>query len=378
MPSSILDQRRRSAAEDLQGIVSQAENMMARDDFDPESTEYTALREQREATEARLADVLATMNARALAEGPAPARRDSHGDISPIRQILREYDRGNSDRFDVEYEVQRAYAVLKTTEGLFTNPPTRVGVDALPVFTPSLDAVRAVPTLNTYSFTVPPPPVAAGGPIAEGDAKPPALFVSAKVDGTLETDAHILDVTRQTLEDDATAEAFLRQWLTEGVRLKQDAKVAAAIAGATGTLTATVPKTGGNLLQAIRLGKAELSKLGIRATAVYLNPEDAAAADITAMTVGHTGPTGLTDYWGMTPIENPGITKGTAVVGSIAQAVILAYRSAIATYLTDSGMTVETVPVDRFSHNIIGILGEGRSKVHVVQPKLLVKCSVAP
>jgi hypothetical protein len=41
-------------------------------------------------------------------------------------------------------------------------------------------------------------------------------------------------------------------------------------------------------------------------------------------------------------------------------------------------MTVETTPRDRFSNNILGILGEGRSKVHVVQPKLLVKCTVTP
>ena len=375
MPSNILDQRRRSAAEDLQGIVAQAENMMARDDFDPESTEYVALREQREATEARLSDVIATMSARALAEGPAPARRDAHGDISPIRQILREYDRGNSDRFDIGYEIQRAYAVLDTGEDMFSPNPTRITVDQLPVYTPTLDSVRAVPTGNSYDFLVPPPPVVAVT-VPEGTAKPAVSFVSAKVAGSLETDAHILDVTRQMLEDDSTAERFLRTWLTEGVKLKQDAKAAAAIAGATGTGTAEAA-SGSNLLAAIRLGKAELSKLGIRATAVYINPEDAAEADITAMTVGHTGPNDLADYWGLTPIENPGITQGTAIVGAMPQAVYLCYRNSINTYLTDSGMTVETVPRDRFSNNIIGILGEGRSKVHVVQPKLLVKCTVA-
>lgn len=371
MPSSILDQRRRSAAEDLQGIVAQAENMMGRDDFDPESTEYVALREQREATEARLADVIATMNARSLAEGPAPARRDAHGDISPIRQILREYDRGNSDRFDIEYEIQRAYAVLETSEPLFKPNPTRIQVEQLPVFTPTLDAIRAVPTGNAYDFTVPPPPVPAVT-VAELGAKPAVEFKSTLVAGTLETDAHILDVSRQTLEDDASAERLLRAWLSEGVRIKQDAKAAAAIAGATGTLTAT----GATLQASIRNGKAKLSALGIRATAVNINPDDAAAADLEAMTNGHTGPSGLADYWGMTVIENPGIAAGAPIVGSLAQAVYLCYRTAINTYLTDSGMTVETVPRDRFSHNILGILGEGRSKVHVVQPKLLVKCTV--
>jgi hypothetical protein len=374
MPTAILEQRRRSAAEDLQGIVTQAESMMARDDFDPDSTEYIALREQREQVQERLADVLATMNARALAEGPAPSRRDVHGDIGPIRQILREYDRGHSDRFDVEYEIQRAYEVLTTgTQPLFTPTPSRIQVAELPIITPTLDSIRPVQTGNAYDFVVPPPPVAAVT-VPEGTAKPPVEFDSSRVQGTLETDAHILDVTRQALEDDASAERFLRNWLTEGVRLKQDAKAAAAIAGATGTLTANST----TMVNSVRKGKAELSKLGIQATTVYMNPDDAMNADIEAMNNGHTGPESQSNLWGLRIIENPGIVVGTAIVGSLPQAVYLCYRNAISTYLTDSGMTVETTPRDRFSNNILGILGEGRSKVHVVQPKLLVKCTVTP
>jgi hypothetical protein len=371
MATTILEQRRRSAAEDLQGIVTQAENMMARDDFDPESTEYTALREQRETTEARLADVTATINARNLAAGPAPTPRDQSGDISPIRQILREYDRGNSDRFDIGYEIQRAYAVLTTTEAAFAQNPTRIPVAPLPVYTPTLDAILAVPTSNLYDFVVPPPPIAAAT-VAELGLKPGVDFESAKVSGSLETDAHILDVSRQTLEDDAAAERMLRAWLTDGVRLRQEAKAGAAVAGAVGTLTATGP----TLQASIRNGKATLSALGIRATAVNINPADAAIADIEAMELGHTGPDGYSSYWGMIVIENAGIPVGAPVVGALGSAVVMAYRNAINTYLTDSGMTVEAVPRDRFSSNILGILGEGRSKVHVVQPKLLVKCTV--
>jgi hypothetical protein len=369
--STILEQRRRSAAEDLQGIVTQAESMMARDDFDPESTEYTALREQRESTEAHLADITATMNARRLAEGPAPSRADAHGDVSPIRQILREYDRGMSERFDIEYEIQRAYSVINTLEPAFAQNPTRIEVEQLPVYTPTLDAIRSVATANTYDFVVPPPPVPAAT-VPEGTAKPAVDFESANVAGTLETDAHILDVTRQTLEDDAAAERMLRAWLTEGVRLRQDAKAAAAVAGAVGTLTAS----GANISAAIRHGKAALSALGIRATAVNINPEDAADADLEIMENGHTGPDGVTVYWGMTVIENPAIPVGAPIVGALRQAIYLPFRNAIKTYLTDSGMTVETTPRDRFQNNIIGILGEGRSKVHVVQPKLLVKCTI--
>lgn len=95
-----------------------------------------------------------------------------------------------------------------------------------------------------------------------------------------------------------------------------------------------------------------------------------------AMTNGHTGPEGLSVIWGMTVIENPAIAVGVPIVGDMRSAVYFLYRSAISTYLTDSGTTDEATPRDRFSHNIIGILAEGRSRVHIVQPQLLVKCTV--
>lgn len=370
MPT-VLELRRTSLASDLAGIVTEAEQMMGRDDFDPDSQTYTALRENREQVEGQLADVTGMIAARNLAADPAPVATVGGQEVSAFRRILREFDRGHSDRVDVDYTLLRE--VLMTGDPLLTPNPTRIAVEQLPIITPTLDSIRAVQTGNAYDFLVPPPPVLAVT-VAEGAAKPAVTFESALVEGKLETDAHILDVTRQTLEDDAAAERTLRSWLTEGVRLKQDAKAAAAIAGATGTQTAT----GTNMLFSIRKGKAELSKLGITATAVYLNPDDAATIDIDAMTNGHTGPVGQNLLWGMRPIENPGIAAGTAIVGAMPQAVYLCYRAAISTYLTDSGMTVETTPRDRFSHNILGILGEGRSKVHVVQPKLLVRCTVAP
>lgn len=370
MPTPVLEHRRRSLADELAGIVTEAEQMMAAADFDPDHATYTALRESREGVEAQLADVMATINARSLAQAPAPTPFADGAEISDFRRILREYDRGNSDRADIAYILRE---VLTTGDPAFTPTPSRIQVPLIPTLTPTLDSIRPVQTGQNYDFVVPPPPVAAAT-VPELGAKPEAAWESVKLTGSLETDAHILDVSRQTLEDDASAEATLRAWLTEGVRLRQDAKAAAAIAGAVGTGSAS----GDTLLEAIRYGKAELKKLGLPATAVYLNPDDAAEIDIEAMTNGHTGPTDLGSLWGMTPIENPAITAGSPVVGAMPFAVYFLYRAAISTYLTDSGMTVEAVPRDRFSHNILGVLGEGRSKVHVVQPRLLVKCTVEP
>lgn len=365
MPN-VLETQRRHAAEELGGIVTEIETYLARDDADTESAEYVALREQRDQAQTTLADLIATIDARRLAQHtPANAGGEQ---LSQMRQVLREYDRGISQRFNVEYELQRE---LQTGDPYFTPNPTRIQVATLPVNTPSLDLVRSVQTGQNYSFVVPPPPALAST-VAEGTQKPTRTWDSTPVTGTLETDAHLIDVTRQTLEDDASAERTLRAWLVDGVRLKQDAKAQAAIAGATGTLTAT----GETVAAATRAGKAELSAIGIIATAVYLHPDDAAALDLETLSAVNPAPNGVSSLWGMRLVESPAIAVGVPVVGSIGQAVYLLYRSSISTYITDSGMTQETTPRDRFSHNLLGILGEGRSRAHVVQPGLLVKCTV--
>lgn len=372
MAANALTARRKSLADELAGIVGEIEDRMGRDDFNPEAAEYVALRENRDKVQGHLADVLATEQARSLAASKPAPTGDAGEPISRMRSILREYDRGNSERFDIEYEIARAYGVIKTGDPLLTPQPTRIQVAQLPVITPALDSVSAVPTGQSYDFVVPPPPVAAGT-VAEGEKKQRVEFASVRVEGSLETDAHILDVSRQTLEDDSAAEGLLRSWLSAGVRLRQNAKVAAAIAGASGTLTAT----NAELIAAIRSGKAALSIFGVTANAVHVHPNDAALIDLEAWAIGHTdSPMSQTSVFGMSVVENPGIAEGTAYVGAMRDAVYLPYRGAINTYITDSGMTVEDTPRDRFSHNILGILGEGRSKVHVVQPKLIVKCTV--
>ena len=367
-----LDRRRASLAADLDGIVDEAEQMMARDDFDPDDQSYTVLRERRETTESQLADVLATIEARRMAQHTPVTEQGEQ--LSPMRQVLREYDSGNSPRFLVDYDLDAVIMrELQTGDPYFTPSASRIQVASLPLITPSLDLVRKVQTGQAYDFVVPPPVVQAST-VPEGAQKPTRTWSTTPVIGTLETDAHLIDVTRQTLEDDATAERTLRAWLVDGVRLKQDAKCAAAIAGATGTQTTT----GADVASATRAGKAELSALGITATAVYLHPDDASALDLATLSAVNPAPNGLSTIWGMRIVESPAITVGTPIVGAIGQAVYLLYRNSISTYLTDSGMTQETTPRDRFSHNLLGILAEGRSRAHVVAPYLLVKCTVTP
>lgn len=369
MPT-VLESRRKSAADDLNSIVTEIDNYLQREDADTESAEYVAMRENRDKAQGALSDLLATIDARRLAQSK-PITNEGEV-LSPMRRVLREYDRGQSEKFDIAYDLDLIlHRELQTGDPYFTPNPTRIAVaSSYPFQTPSLDLVRNVQTGQHYNFVIPPPPVAAST-VAEGAQKPTRTWVSTTVEGTLETDAHLIDVTRQTLEDDASAERTLRAWLSDGVRLQQDAKAQAAIAGATGTLTAT----GTTVAEGLRNAKTELSAVGITATAAYLNPADAAALDLGQQ--GVPGYNGVGTVWGMRIVESPAIAEGSPIVGAISQAVYMLYRNSIQTYITDSGMTQETTPRDRFSHNLLGILAEGRSRVHVVAPQLLVKVTVA-
>lgn len=369
--ASSLEQLQRSAAAELEDLTSRGADMAAQDDFDFTSAPYLALKEATEAARVRHAELTNMLKARDFAQlsrrpagrTPAPTGEDEFG------RVLREYDRGNSPRFAIPYTIERE---LQTGDPYFTPSPTRIPVSSAPFLTPSLDLVRTVPVgSHNYDFVVP-PPVEAAGTVPEGAKKPTRDWVATKVSGTLETDAHIIDVTRQTLEDDATAERMLRAWLADGVRMRQNAKVDAAIAGATGTGTAT----GATVAEGLRNGKAVLSGLGLPATAAYLNPSDAAELDLGAYTA-QGDVSGYQTVWGMRVVESNAITANAPIVGSMANAVYLLYRNAISTYLTDSGTTDEATPRDRFSHNLIGILAEGRSRAHVVFPQALVKVTVA-
>lgn len=363
MPTT-LEKQERAAAAELQDLIDRGTELSAADDFDPDTPGYKAFREtfdkvQRRHTE--LASILAASQVTAVRPRP---QGDKPSDMG---RVLREYDRGNSPKFLVPYELRE----LQTGDPYFTPSPTRIQVGTLPLLTPSLDLVRSVAVgSNQYDFVVP-PPVEVAQTVPEGAKKPTIDWVSTKLAGTLETDAVIIDTTRQTLEDDASAERTLRQWLTDAVRRRQDQKVATAITDATGTGTAT----GATVAEGLRNAKAELSELGLPATAAYLHPSDAAELDLGAYTA-NGDVSGYSTVWGMRVVESMAITANAPIVGSMSNAVYFLYRNAISTYLTDSGMTDEATPRDRFSHNLIGILAEGRSRAHVVFPQALVKVTV--
>jgi len=80
--------------------------------------------------------------------------------------------------------------------------------------------------------------------------------------------------------------------------------------------------------------------------------------------------------WGVTLIASPAVAAGTVFVGDFKAAVLHLQRSAASIDITDSGMSVETTPRDRFTHNLYGLRGEARYKTVLQQPKAICKVTV--
>ena len=129
--------------------------------------------------------------------------RVTEADTSGLAAVIRE----RSSEILAAWIVQFERSLLRFRRA--TKAATHTAqVANLPALTPSLDLVRAVPIGgNAYDFVVPPPVPADAATVAEGAKKPTTTWVATKVSGTIETQAVIIDVTKQTLEDDASAAA---------------------------------------------------------------------------------------------------------------------------------------------------------------------------
>ena len=70
------------------------------------------------------------------------------------------------------------------------------------------------------------------------------------------------------------------------------------------------------------------------------------------------------------------MAAGTVFVGDFKAGVLHIQRSSASVDITDSGMSVETTPRDRFTHNLYGLRAEARYKTILQQPKAIVKVTV--
>lgn len=369
---SLLD-RRNAAAAELLKMTEAAETLVTREGFDPESADFKSIESDLDVKRAeveRLDRLMDTAERALVRELPAEQRTDWATEM--VRSMV---TTGKSREALVPLD--RAYQVLTTD----TFSPQAVTVRPRPaeekVFTPTIDAATTITVSgNTYRYITMPVSVPAQA-VAEAGAKPAVEFVSTEVTGTLGKVAHILDVTQELLEDEPAARNILSNWLIEGVERKLEADCAAALTGGSGFRTIAAQTS---VTAAVRFAVAELAAYGLMSNAVMLAPEDHAELDLEVFAAAATESNIVSKYniWsGVSIIPNPNLSPGTVFVGDFKTGLLHIRRSTVSVDITDSGMSVETSPRDRFTHNLYGFRAEARATSILQQPKAIVKASWA-
>ena len=204
--------------------------------------------------------------------------------------------------------------------------------------------------------------------VGEGLAKPEAALTFTPESAPLDTLAHWIQITRQALEDATYIRSVIEGKLRRGVTLAIVDAIQAAITAA--TLPGAIVPTGGNLIEAIRVGVGTVQSNGYNPNAVILNPADWAAMDIAVMGGTLNGPTVGSNFWGLTPIASTIQAAGTALVGDFKSGVTWFDRNVSSVFMSDSHQ-------DLFIKNTLVILAETRGKAAVPEPLALCECSVS-
>lgn len=200
--------------------------------------------------------------------------------------------------------------------------------------------------------------------VAEGAEKPEATLVSTVESKSLDTVAHYVDATRQTLEDSSAMRGWIDGQLLQGVYRKLNNLAAAALTGA------TLPTaTGADLLSAIRIGIGEVEDAGFAPTAIVLNSADYAALDVDMVGKTLDGDRMRGSYWGLPVVSSSAVTAGTAYVGDFSAGSAFFDRNVASVYVTDSH-------AENFTSNIITILGEARAAAEIINANAFAACSV--
>lgn len=217
-------------------------------------------------------------------------------------------------------------------------------------------------------------PTGIGGPdssgnaaavVAEGAGKPESTLVARLREAALDTIAHYVQCSRQSVEDSGRMRQVIDNLLIRGVRWKEHQALAFTLSSA--QLPSAV---NADLLAAIRMAIAKVQDAGFNPNAVSLHPDDWAELDIGVMGGTLNGPVVRQSFWGLTPIPNSQQTPGSAIVGDFKAGVSHFRRSSIGIYLTDSHAST-------FTSNIFTVLGEARSKSAIVNPTALCETAAA-
>lgn len=376
--STSLIERRNAAASELARLVELEEQLVTRDGFDPDAQQYTDLVTERGNAEANVTRLDALLDSAGRAEPRADRERPG---MDWATALIREKKAGKPTRIAEVPALERAYHVVASTEPYLKAQTTTIRPTP-PDWALTMPVVDAATTVsvsgNSYRY-VTLPPLPTPGVVIEGGPKPAVEFTSSEQSGQLAKSAYILDVTSETLEDEPQARTILSDWLIQGVQKKIETDAEFVVTGGSGYLTAATP-AGGNAAQGIRLGVATLQAQGLKANAALINPADWANLDYVLL--GMAGSNSQTVVqsapWGVELIACAGVPAGTVFVGDLKAGILHIQRTTVSVDITDSGMSVESTPRDRFTHNLYGFRAEARYKTIVQQPKAIVKVTLTP
>lgn len=307
-------------------------------------------------------------------EAQGPSMRPTAGEVFTRSDAYSGYSfRGTSGRVFINDDEVQSRALPTGIADLiaagFKGAPTRVDTSPPPAPTPLLDSMSTVNVSgNAIEYVAWTKKAGGATKVAEKAAKPSAEFGPTVTSSTLDTIAVYTQLTRQLLEDEASARSSIDNLMRYDVLRAEEAEAAAVLAAAAATIPdATDPA----LINAIRIGIGTVQAAGYNPSAVLLNPADWATMDISVMAGTPGGPVSQQSFWGLTPIASTAQAVGTAIVGDFRQALTHYTRSNVALYVTDSHS-------DTFLANVFTLLCERRSKTVLVRPLALVEAKKVP
>ena len=304
-------------------LITEVDDLIARDDFNPEAPEFVAKRDRIEELNTQLKFVAEhkqrTADANALdktlnrAEKVAERAQFSvnepelsPGEIFTRSEVFTNYPgRGTSSRLEVKTRATSLPGVLADYAGVLPTPNRQTDITP-PVFFTLLDFLQAIPasTNNVETVVWENTGSTTALVVSEGSNKPDVEFEPTVVSAALETIAAWTQMTRQSIEDGPAVAARINQLLMREVKIKAEAAAAAAL------IAADIDGVSGtDLLAAIRNSIAAVQTNGYNPNAVLINPTDWAALDLDVLGSTLRGPVVNNSFWGLTPIVHRAQTR---------------------------------------------------------------------
>jgi len=228
-----------------------------------------------------------------------------------------------------------------------------------------LDAVTRVPVTGRFADYLRWGPDPEAAEVPEGELKPEAAISPTEERAEVVTYAHWKAITRQALDDIPGVQTVLQGKLLGGVAKKLESAIAAALVADADIAAVTGP----DMTTGIRLALAQMEADGFTASAVIVNPSDAATLDLEQLGNTVNGAVRSTSSWGVPIVASSAVPAGSAYVID-RQAVTWFDRGTTDVYLSDSHE-------DYFVRNMLVILAEARAALVVTEPGAAVKVTVA-